>query len=551
MAINVMTGEVINTLAGTQGENLIPGSLTVAGAVDVGSLTINGTPVTSGNVASVSVVSANGFDGTVADPTTTPAITITTSITGVLVGDATAISAAVSGTDLKTVGGNTIIGAGDAGTIGETYGGTAQTEYATGDTLYASGADTLSKLAAGSDTQVLTLAGGVPTWATPAPGGVTSVSGTAARITSTGGATPVIDISASYVGQSSIDTLGTVAVGTWSATAILATKGGTGQTTLLDTGILIGNGTGAVETTSTFIHNTTTGQFLLTPASNTAPSDITISAAGKSDAGSVAGSVSLNAGAGEVGDAAGGNTTVLGGNTSDTGNAGSLFLRGGAANGTAGTGGNVDIQGGTGNSASAAGNALIDAGENYSTGNGGNVRIRGGRSTVAGGYVRIDTATTGNQTERLRILADGAWSVGSSGTETGTAGQVLTSAGSGAVPTWSGPNTASGDVKAFKQTVSLGANTTTDIGTVLPTGATILSVKVNVTVVNTTSTLSVGIGAGPSDYMTVAENDPQTLGLYLAETMVVNSAVQIIATVAAQTGGVGSADVVVTYQIAN
>jgi hypothetical protein len=110
---------------------------------------------------------------------------------------------------------------------------------------------------------------------------------------------------------------------------------------------------------------------------------------------------------------------------------------------------------------------------------------------------------------------------------------------------------AAGDVKAFKQTVSLGANTTTNIGTVLPTGATILSVKVNVTVVNTTSTLSVGIGAGPSDYMTTAENDPQITGLYLAETMVVNSAVQIIATVAAQTGGVGSADVVVTYQIAN
>ncbi len=65
---------------------------------------------------------------------------------------------------------------------------------------------------------------------TSSGGTVTSVSGTTNRITSTGGATPVIDISASYVGQSSITTLGTVTTGTWNATAISAVKGGTGQT---------------------------------------------------------------------------------------------------------------------------------------------------------------------------------------------------------------------------------------------------------------------------------------------------------------------------------
>lgn len=51
-------------------------------------------------------------------------------------------------------------------------------------------------------------------------GFVTSVSGTSNRITSTGGTTPVIDISASYVGQSSITTLGTVTTGTWNAGAV-------------------------------------------------------------------------------------------------------------------------------------------------------------------------------------------------------------------------------------------------------------------------------------------------------------------------------------------
>lgn len=62
-------------------------------------------------------------------------------------------------------------------------------------------------------------------------GTVTSVSGTANRITSTGGATPVIDISASYVGQASITTLGTITTGTWNATAITEVRGGTNQTT--------------------------------------------------------------------------------------------------------------------------------------------------------------------------------------------------------------------------------------------------------------------------------------------------------------------------------
>lgn len=51
--------------------------------------------------------------------------------------------------------------------------------------------------------------------------------GTAARITVTGG---VIDISASYVGQSSITTVGTITTGTWTGTAIALANGGTGGT---------------------------------------------------------------------------------------------------------------------------------------------------------------------------------------------------------------------------------------------------------------------------------------------------------------------------------
>lgn len=50
-------------------------------------------------------------------------------------------------------------------------------------------------------------------WATLPASGVSSVSGTTNRITSTGGTTPVIDISAAYVGQTSITTLGTITTG--------------------------------------------------------------------------------------------------------------------------------------------------------------------------------------------------------------------------------------------------------------------------------------------------------------------------------------------------
>ena len=53
----------------------------------------------AGTVTSASVVSANGFAGTVATSTSTPAITISTSITGMLKGNGTAISAGTAGTD--------------------------------------------------------------------------------------------------------------------------------------------------------------------------------------------------------------------------------------------------------------------------------------------------------------------------------------------------------------------------------------------------------------------------------------------------------------------
>ena len=57
-----------------------------------------------------------------------------------------------------------------AGTLPVAAGGTSQSAYATGDILYASATNTLSKLAAGTNGYVLTLASGVPTWAAASGG---------------------------------------------------------------------------------------------------------------------------------------------------------------------------------------------------------------------------------------------------------------------------------------------------------------------------------------------------------------------------------------------
>lgn len=75
-----------------------------------------------------------------------------------------------------TILGTVATGQWSATTIAVDKGGTGLTSYTAGDILYASGATTLTKLAKGSDTEILTLASGVPTWAAPATAGdITSV----------------------------------------------------------------------------------------------------------------------------------------------------------------------------------------------------------------------------------------------------------------------------------------------------------------------------------------------------------------------------------------
>ena len=80
-------------------------------------LTFTGTTLNvssaGGTVTNISVANANGFSGTVVNPTTTPAITLTTPVTGILKGNGTAISAALAG-DFPVLNQNT---SGNAATV--------------------------------------------------------------------------------------------------------------------------------------------------------------------------------------------------------------------------------------------------------------------------------------------------------------------------------------------------------------------------------------------------------------------------------------------------
>lgn len=115
-------------------------------------------------------------------------------------------------------------------------------------------------------------------------GSVTSVTGTANRITSTGGATPVIDISAFYVGQSSITTLGTltagatgagftVALGTSTVTGALAVANGGTNLTSYTVGDLV---YASAATTLSKLAAVAVGSYLGSKGVTTAPAWISL-----------------------------------------------------------------------------------------------------------------------------------------------------------------------------------------------------------------------------------------------------------------------------------
>ena len=171
---NAVSGNVNATVSG--------GDLRLGGTGVGGSVLLNGS--TSGTTTIKANATAGSWTFTLPTSAGSSGSVLSTDGAGntswiAVSGTGTVTSVDVSGgtTGLTTSGGP-ITGSGTitlAGTLGATNGGTGFATYATGDILYASATNTLSKLTAGTNGYVLTLAGGVPTWAA-STGGVTSFS---------------------------------------------------------------------------------------------------------------------------------------------------------------------------------------------------------------------------------------------------------------------------------------------------------------------------------------------------------------------------------------
>jgi len=170
-----------NALYSTSSSALAAGTLPVAaGGTAATTFTANG--VVYGNGTSALGVTAAGTTGQVLIGNTGAAPTW-----GALSGSAvTTFQTSLSGlTPSSATSGAVTL----AGTLGATSGGTGLTSYTTGDIIYASATNTLSKLAAGTNGQILTLASGVPSWAansaTGASFNVTDFTATASQTTFT------------------------------------------------------------------------------------------------------------------------------------------------------------------------------------------------------------------------------------------------------------------------------------------------------------------------------------------------------------------------------
>ena len=137
----------------------------LATARDIGGVSFNGTA--NINLPGVNTAGNQNTTGNAATVTTNANLTGGVTSVG---NTATVVTNANLTGDVTSTGNATTLG-----TVAVAKGGTNTTSYATGDILYASGSTTLAKLAVGSNTQVLTLAGGVPTWAAPAGGAATIV----------------------------------------------------------------------------------------------------------------------------------------------------------------------------------------------------------------------------------------------------------------------------------------------------------------------------------------------------------------------------------------
>jgi len=115
----------------------------------------------------------------------------------------------------------------------------------TGDTIYSSSGSTPARLGIGTTGQVLTVAGGVPSWATPAGGGgkvlqVVSTAKTDTYVQSTGGYTDVTGLSVSITPTSATSTI--MVFVSLAASGSAASNNAAAQLVRASTAIFVGTG---------------------------------------------------------------------------------------------------------------------------------------------------------------------------------------------------------------------------------------------------------------------------------------------------------------------
>lgn len=201
----------------------------------------------TGTVTSVAVSGNNGIGVSGSPITTSGTITLSlgaitpTSVNSVVISGSSTPTLAVTGTSSisgSNTGDQTITLTGDVTGSGT---GSFVTTLATVN----------SNVGSFTNASITVNAKGLITAASSGTAPVTSVAGIANRITVTGTTSAVVDIAATYVGQSSITTLGTITTGTWTGTTIAVANGGTGQTSYTNGQLLIGNTTGNTLTKAT------------------------------------------------------------------------------------------------------------------------------------------------------------------------------------------------------------------------------------------------------------------------------------------------------------
>jgi hypothetical protein len=193
-----------------------------------------------------------------------------TTLTGIVKGNGTsAFSAATAGTDYVAPGGalgtpssgtltnctSLPLSTGVTGTLAATNGGTAQSTWTTGDLLYSSATNTLSKLGIGTTGQILKVSDGIPSWANvTGTGTVTSidVSGGTTGLTTSGG--PVTSSGTITLAGTLITSNGGTGVTTYTAGDLVYYASGTALSKLAigtNNYVLTSNGTSPTWTANT------------------------------------------------------------------------------------------------------------------------------------------------------------------------------------------------------------------------------------------------------------------------------------------------------------